>query len=70
MALHLKTKKGYLNKQTKTTKIAIGKGMDNSKEALHKAACNVGCRLKYYFPTLIGETIALTDSKNKILFPK
>lgn len=44
--------------------------MDNSKEALHKAACNVGCRLKYYFPTLIGETIALTDSKNEILFPK
>lgn len=59
-----------LFKQTKKTKIGIGKGMDNNKEASHKTARNVSCILKYYFPTLMGKTIALTDFKSKILFPK
>lgn len=68
VALHLNTRKGYLNKQTKT-KIGIGKGMDNGKDASHKTACNTGCRLKY-FPHWWAKQLHLLISKLKFCSPR
>lgn len=61
----------YKERQGKTRQgnkaIGVGKGMDITENSVMHY---LNCRLKHYFPALMGKTISFTDFKKKLLFQK